>query len=181
MAYKILYLLKKNRRESIRKKIYNKVAAKFLAVRLQKKSLRALGLRVGRNQELRRDLVKRYYIHNSDDEDETADAQPPKTFLNSDGPTQHNPALEDEFFPVTICSKKQFLRLRDPISNYMFDVMEPDPEYFVVNNRSNIEVQYQERKVRARDNMELDKQPKHQYKVEGRKPFVKTEVTDYYK
>ena len=181
MAYKILYLLKKYRREAIQKKIYKKAAAKFLAIRLQKKAMLALGLRVGRNQELRRDLVKRYYIHNSDDEDESADAQPPKTFLNSEGPIQLAPALKDEFFAVTVCSKKQFLRLRDPISNYMFDVMEPDPEYFVVNNRSNIEVQYQDRKVRARDNFELDKLPKHEYALEERKPFVKTEVTNYYK
>ena len=31
MAYKVLYLLKKHRRESVRKKIYKKVAGKFLA------------------------------------------------------------------------------------------------------------------------------------------------------
>lgn len=73
LAYKVLYVIKRNRREQVEKRIYNKVAQKYLTFRLKYKALTGLGLRVGRNQMLRKDLVKRYWIHNSDDEEEFSD------------------------------------------------------------------------------------------------------------
>jgi hypothetical protein len=73
LAYKVLYVFKRNRREKVEKRIYNKVAQKYLSFRLKYKALRGLGARVDRNQMLRKDLVKRYWIHNSDDEEELDD------------------------------------------------------------------------------------------------------------
>jgi hypothetical protein len=73
LAYKVLYVMKRNKREKVEKRIYNKVANKYLTFRLKFKSLKGLGLRVDRNQMLRKDLVKRYWIHNSDDEQEEYD------------------------------------------------------------------------------------------------------------
>ena len=89
LAYKVLYVFKRNRREQIEKRIYNKVAQKFLTFKLKFKVLKSLGLRVDRNQLLRKDLVKRYWIHNSDDEDEVASDQAAvPQVLNSEGPVE---------------------------------------------------------------------------------------------
>jgi hypothetical protein len=49
LAYKVLYVIKRNRRQKVEKRIYNKVALKYLTFRLKYKSLKGLGLRVDRN------------------------------------------------------------------------------------------------------------------------------------
>jgi len=58
-----------------------------LKTKLKTKVIKALGGRVTRNNTLRLDMVKRYWVHNSDDEDtipSTVDEN--ATFLTSNGP-----------------------------------------------------------------------------------------------
>ena len=92
----MLYVLKKYRRESAEKKILNKVAAKYLRFRLKIKAMRSLGLRVERNQLLRQDLIKRYWIHNSEDEEE--DIPDTNNTLCSEGLVKYQKNFEEEFF-----------------------------------------------------------------------------------
>ena len=115
------------------------------------KAFTALKQRVKRNNLLRRDLVKRYWIDNSDDENMS-----PRQI--DEAPVQ----MKDEFFPVTICQKHQFLNLTDFGHTFVYDVLEPNKDHFQLNNRSQVEVKYQQsetqkKKVRILDL--VDKEP----------------------
>jgi len=102
-----------------------------LITKLKTKGIKALGGRVTRNNTLRQDMIKRYWVHNSDDEEEVSTAvDDAKTYLTSNGPVpacEAELAFQEEFFPVTICQKRQFLKVKDPISVFTYDVVESRP------------------------------------------------------
>ena len=116
IAYKTLFALKRLKRLNARKKECSAKANWFSYSQSLKKVLQGLGHKVEQHRLLKKDLVKRYWVHNQKEENE-------KEF-------------EEEFFPVTICSKRKLMRLDDQMRNYMYDVVEPDPHFFVLNNRS---------------------------------------------
>lgn len=127
----------------------------FLKRKLKSKVIRALGGRVKDNRLYRQDLVKRYWIDNSDDEadDKLRRSSHPDFQFDQTATTfqGERPGLNvdlrrsflDEFFPVTICSKKQFLQVPDPSSVFVYDIVEKDPEFVILNDRSQVEVKYQ--------------------------------------
>ena len=53
------------------------------------KVFKALGHKVREHKELKQDLVKRYWVHNHDEENNT---------------------FKDEFFPVTVCTQRKLLK-----------------------------------------------------------------------
>ena len=68
MAYKVLLSLRQYRDKRFQVSSNKKIALKHLNQCLIKKSLQGLGLKVKNNQHLRKDLIQRYYIDNSDEE-----------------------------------------------------------------------------------------------------------------
>ena len=72
MAYKVLYVLTTYGKESGLKSINKRIAAHFLKTKLTTKAVKALGGRVQENRMHRADLVKRYWIDNSDEEADDA-------------------------------------------------------------------------------------------------------------
>lgn len=125
-------------------------------------------------------MVKRYWVNNSDDEEyftpSTGIESDQQMVLTSDGPITKDQAATfvDEFFPVTVCKKKQFLRVPDPLSTFMYDRLEPDPEFVILNNRSNVEIMYQSEKPEGIQKVDYVSLPKKS--VFRDKPFVKTAV-----
>ena len=52
--------------------------------------------------------------------------------------------MKDEFFSVTVSTKHQFLNLTDFGHTFCYDVLEPNADHFLMNNRSQVEVNYQQ-------------------------------------
>lgn len=127
LAYKVLYGLKTYSRRRKATAVRKGLALKLLGRHLSAKVLKALVGRVQKNQQLRRDPIKSYYIDNSEDEDDT--------YLPEDA-AGAVPRLKDEFFPVTIYRRKQLLEFPDLKETFMYDVLEANPEFLVLNDRS---------------------------------------------
>lgn len=103
LRFKILYILKKRagRKKYLRGALA--VARARREARMQKNAIGALKERVQRNQEWRKDLVKRYWINNSDSEDETVDSSQGMVAGAQDGFFENPGSFKDEFFPVKVC------------------------------------------------------------------------------
>ena len=128
LVYKVLFSLRKYRDKRFQVKKNKETAQRFLNSKLIHKSLFGFGLKVQSNQHLRKDLIKRYYIDNSDGE-------------NSYRANGVEP-LEDEFFDVTICTREKYLKIKDPQLTFVHDRLEHRPEVVILNNRSQVEVNY---------------------------------------
>ena len=133
----------------------------LLGKKLKTKSIRALTERRIRNKRWRTDLVKRYWINNSDGEDEedvdynVGDGKMQITLGNGEAVLKEFEArcpeaydkdfrgnLKDEFFPVQICVHKRHIQPNDPTSVMVYDVVEPLPTFCVLEGRMQTEVQY---------------------------------------
>ena len=97
---------------------------------LRIKVFKALIGRVERHKTLRKDLIKRYWINNSDDEDVGESTGLPGGERNGDVPK-----LKDEFFPVTIVQKKNIIRVADLSQTFEYDILEPKPEFLQLKGR----------------------------------------------
>jgi hypothetical protein len=78
---------------------------------------------------------------------------------------------EQEFFPVTVCQKKQIIKIPDPSSVFTYDCLENEPEFWILNDRSNTEVMYQK--------SDVSEIPLRKRGVE-RMPFVPTDLRPPY-
>ena len=93
----------------------NTAAKMFLVKKLKTKAVRAIKERRERNKRWRTDLVKRYWINNSDDEYEELAHEPTDKLTVTIGKNEFSTqqpevfdqglvgVLKDEFFPVQIC------------------------------------------------------------------------------
>ena len=106
--------------------------------------IQALQDRVVRNQEWRKDLVKRYWINNSDSEEESR-LENDGGIIASDQDSslmfEHPGGFKDAFFPVKVCRQKKIVNIRDE-STFMYDVQEELPEHLKLVKKEQEEVNY---------------------------------------
>lgn len=162
LLFKTIYLLK---RHSRRTKYLRSASSLFQSRRLSRRfqgAFRALKERAARNKEWRKDLVKRYWVDNSDSEGEDL-GRPwaPEGIRTQSGDTSQQMAernlkvvgqvdgffedpgsLKEEFFPVRVLRQKRVVNIKDQQTTFMYDREEPMPEFFKIHKTDNLFVDH---------------------------------------
>ena len=89
-----------------------------------------------RNYTFRADQIKKFWVDNSDAEQTEDEIVTQREILCQDGIKNTRRQFNDEYFPVTICKKSQYLNIPDPTCVFTYDRLEHVPEFVILNNRS---------------------------------------------
>ena len=124
LKFKVIFLLKKRACDKKRRRAISALVTKRYNSKMMTNVYQALQERNVRNKEWRKDLIKRYWINNSESEGEDEETQASGQSVTTGSPFENPHSFKDEFFPVKVCTQKKVTNIQEMSKTFMHDVEE---------------------------------------------------------